>query len=290
MATGATELIDHTTADAFIPELWSMKAIVAREQELVLAPLSDRQYQAEMKYGDTLHVVGISNLSVQVKSTSANAATLYETITESLTDITVTVWEYNAIALESATRRQANRDLLATYAPKQGYALAQAVDDGIATLAAAVSGQTVGALLTPITYDNVLRARQYIDDANAPTEGRQMVIPPAQEAEFLKLDQYINRDYDALHGQPGSGTAADRAYIGDWLNIPVYKTTNSDGSNAAGHSSILFQKEAFALVVQMNPTSHQMWDMDYFADKTSIEQLRGNATMRADHACRMQGL
>ncbi len=219
---------------------------------------------------------------------AANAATIYETVTEALTDITVGTWEYNAIALESATRRQANRDLLAFYAPEQGYALALAVDDGIATLLAAVSGQTVGALLTPLTYDNVLRARQYIDDANAPLDGRALVISPAQEAEFLKLDQYTNRDYDPLHGN--TVAMADRAYIGTWLNIPVYKSTNVDGSNAAGHSNGLFQKEAFALVVQMNPQSHQMWDMDFFADKTSIEQLRGNATMRSDHVCRMQGL
>lgn len=209
--------------------------------------------------------------------------------TETNTDITVTVWEYNAIALETATRRQANRDLLSMYAPKQGYALALAVDDGVATLLAAVSGQTVGALLSPITYDNVLRARQYLDDANAPQDGRAIVTSPAQEAEFMKLDQYTNRDYTTLHGE-SAGNKADRAFIGSWLNTPVYKTTNVDGSNAAGHSNGYFQKEAFAVVVQMNPTSHHMFDLDTFTDKTSIEQLRGNKTMRADHAVRLQGL
>ena len=30
MADGATEFIDNTTAAVFIPELWSMEAIVAR--------------------------------------------------------------------------------------------------------------------------------------------------------------------------------------------------------------------------------------------------------------------
>ncbi len=289
MAAGVAEHIDITTADVFIPELWSLKAIKAREQGLVFANLSDRQYQAEMRVGDTLHVPSRGHLAVVVKDLDANAPTDFETITETNTDITVTVWEYNAIALETATRRQANRDLLAFYAPEQGYALALAVDDGIATLAAAVSGQTVGALLTPLTFQNVTRARQYIDDANAPEDGRAIVISPAQEAAFLDLDQYVNRDYTTLHAE-SSRTQADKALIGSWLNMPVHKTTNVDGSNAAGHSNIMFQREAFAIVVQMNPTSHRMFDINYFADKVSIEQLRGNKTMRADHAARMQGL
>ena len=45
MATGATEFIDNTTADVFIPELWSMEAIVARENQLVFANLVDRKFE-----------------------------------------------------------------------------------------------------------------------------------------------------------------------------------------------------------------------------------------------------
>ena len=45
MATGAAEFIDSTTADVFIPEVWSMISLVAREPNLVFANLVDRRHE-----------------------------------------------------------------------------------------------------------------------------------------------------------------------------------------------------------------------------------------------------
>ena len=97
MAAGATEFIDNTTADVFIPELWSMEAIVARENQLVFANLVDRKFEKGLSYGDTIHVPGVSNLAVRTKST--NGAVTYETVTESNTDISIATHQYAAIAL-----------------------------------------------------------------------------------------------------------------------------------------------------------------------------------------------
>ena len=72
MATGATEFIDNATADAFIPELWSKKALVARENALLYASLVSREYEGEMSYGGTLHVPGITNLTTATKSAIAS--------------------------------------------------------------------------------------------------------------------------------------------------------------------------------------------------------------------------
>src|SRR4051812_35095005 len=115
MATGATEYIDITTADAAIPEIWSKYAIRARESKLLWAERVDRRYESELNMGDLLHIFNVSNLTVQTKNTSANAATVYETVTESNKDLTVGTWHYQAIAIESAARKQVNRNMLETY-------------------------------------------------------------------------------------------------------------------------------------------------------------------------------
>ena len=285
MATGATEFIDNTTADVFIPEIWSPLAIVAREQQLVFAKLVDRRFEDGLSAGDTIHVPGVSDMAARTKST--NTAITYETVTESNTDITIGTHKYAAIAVESITKVQNNRDQLALYAGKLGYALGLDVDDTLAGLPDNFS-QTVGTLAAENTYHDYLRAIQYLDDANAPAESRYFVISPAAEVGLMKADIYTNNDYSMLHGE-GRNTALEFAYVSSFLNIPVYKTTNVEGSNSAGHDNTLFQKETIALVMQMAPQMHSMFDIDYFADKVAIEQLYGTQEMRDDHGVWIKG-
>lgn len=287
MATGATEFIDHTTADVFIPEVWSQEAIIARESSLLFSEKVNRKFESDvMSFGDLIHVPSVANLSTQTKNTAANAATVYETITETNTDITVGTWHYSAIAIETATKRQVNRDLLKTYAPKMGYALGLAIDDVLAAMPANFS-QNVGTLITELAYDDVLRGVQYLDDADAPQTDRVIIVSPAQRAGFMKLDQFVHADYRALND--GVNAAVKDSYLGTWMGLPVHCSTNVNGSNAAGHDNTVFQKEALALVVQMKPNTHTFFDIDYLANKVVMEQLSGSAEMRDNHGVWLKG-
>ena len=285
MAAGATEFIDNTTADVFIPELWSMEAIVARENQLVFANLVDRKFESGLSYGDTIHVPGVSNLAVRTKST--NGAVTYETVTESNTDISIGTHQYAAIALENITRVQNNRDQLQLYAGKLGYALALAVDDVLAGLIDNFT-QTVGTLAVEFTDDDILRARQYLDDADAPQDGRVMVVSPAQETGLLKLDRFVHNDYEAVHG-PARETGLEKAYVSSFMGMPIYRSVNVEGTNAAGHDNGMFQKEALALVMQISPKTYHQFDIDYIVDKVVIEQLYGTQEIRDDHGVWMKG-
>ena len=285
MATGATEFIDNTTADVFIPELWSMEAIVARENQLVFANLVDRKFENGLSFGDTIHVPGVSNLAVRTKST--NGAVTYETVTESNTDITIGTHQYAAIALENITRVQNNRDQLQLYAGKLGYALALAVDDVLAGLVDDFSN-SVGTQAVELTDDDILRARQYLDDADAPQDSRVMVVSPMQETGLLKLDRFVHNDYEAVHG-PGRETGLEKAYVSSFMGMPIYRSVNVEGANSTGHDNAMFQKEALALVMQNAPKTYHQFDIDYIVDKVVVEQLYGTREMRDDHGVYMQG-
>jgi len=287
MATGATEFIDNASAINFIPEIWSPLAIVAREEQLVFAKLVDRKFEENLNKGDKLNIPNIGDLAARSKS--ANTAITYEMIVEGTTQITVDQHYYAAIAVESITKVQADRDMLAAYAGKLGYALGLNVDDALASqVEADWSGQTVGTLAVENTYHDYLRAIQYLDDANAPADSRYFVISPASEVGLLKMDTYINNDYTNIHST-GRESALDKAYISSFLGVPVYKSTNVDGTNAAGHDNTFFQKEAQALIMQMTPDMHTMYDIDFFADKVAIEQLYGEQVMRSDHGVWIKG-
>jgi hypothetical protein len=190
------------------------------------------------------------------------------------------------MAVESIVDIQANRNLMKTYAGKMGYALDLAVDDVLAGLVDDFSNY-VGTLAVPANYDDVLRAVQYLDDADAPEDGRVFVCAPAQIAEWMKLDTFIHADYSQVHG--GNGQPAGAHYTRSWLNTPVYRSTNVEGTNAAGHDNALFQKEAIALVMQLKPTPHSMYDIDYLVDKVVLEQLYGTSEMRDDHGIWIKG-
>ena len=281
-----TNFIDNTTADVFIPEIWSSLAVVARESQLVFAKLVDRRFQDGLTIGDKIHIPSVNDLNVTAKT--INTAINYETIQEEMLTITVATHNYSAIAVESITKVQTNRDMLQLYAGKMGYALAKEVDTDLAELVDAVANNIVGTLAVENTYDDYLRAVQYLDDADAPADSRYFVISPAAETGLLKMDTYVNNDYSVLHGS-GRNTALEFAYATSFLGIPTYKSVNVEGTNATGHDNALFQKEAFTLIMQMNPTMHSMYDIDYFADKVAIEQLYGIAEVREDHAVWIKG-
>ena len=286
--TGATEFVDSTTAAVYIPDIWSQLAVVAREQALVFAPLVDRRYEQNLKFGDTIRVPTISNLVARTKATSTNAAITYETITEGHQQISIATWDYVAIAVEDIVAVQANRDMMKAYTQKLGYALALAVDDVLAGLVDDFSN-VVGTLAVEITDDDILRARQYLADANAPQGDRVIVVSPAQENGLLKMDRYVHNDYSMIHGEGPRRTAAEMAYVTSFYRMPVYVSTNVEGTNAAGHDNGMFQKEALALVMQMKPKTRMQGDIDYLVDKIAIEQVYGTRELRDDHGVWLRG-
>lgn len=295
--SGSTEFIDRTSADVFIPEIWSGLAVIERENALVFGRLVDRRLEAELKMGDVVRVPSLSNLGA-ARTKTINTAITYTTVTETNTQagddgfdgvsVTVTTHDYMAIAIESIAKLQTDRNLLEAYAGKMGYSLGLAIDDILAGYPDNFAN-AVGTLAIPTTSDEVLRAIQYLDDADAPQPERYMVVSPAQAIEFLKLDVFVHNDYSSLHGTVDGKSGLDNAYTRSFLTIPIYKSVNVEGSNAIGHDNALFHKEALTHITQMTPTAHSMYDIDYLADKVALEQVSGSSEVRDDHGCFMRG-
>lgn len=265
--------------------MWSKRVIVTREDRLVFEKLVDTNYKEAMSFGDVIHVGAKGDLTVRAKS--ANTAITYETETPTNTDITISTDEYAAIAVENITDLQSMLDLIEFYAPKMGYALDKAVDDVLAGLVDDFSN-AVGTLATPLAYADWLRARQYLDDANVPDDERYMVVSPAEEANMMQLDHFINRDYTDST-KAGAGSKGDKAWLGTWLGMPVYKSVNVEGSNAAGHDNAMFHREVMALVKQQSPKTFTMFDIDYLARKVATEQIYGAREMRDNHGVFCRG-
>ena len=286
MATGAEELIDNTTADASIPELWSRRRIVARQDRLCFEDLVDTEYKEAMKFGDTIHVGNYGHLSTRSKT--ANTAITFETETPTNTDILINVNEYAAIGVENVTTVQSMIDLIEAYAPEMTYALDKAVDDVLAGLVDDFGTNIVGSLSVDLSYADMLEARMKLANANVPDDDINIVISPKQEAAWLQLDHFINRDYTEATGA-GKGFKGKRAYIGHWMTFPVWRSVNVEGSDAAGHDNTMFHKDALALVKQQAPKTTTQYDIHYDARLVLQTQIYGTKEMRDDHGCWLRG-
>lgn len=278
MATGVTEFIDITTADVYLEEKWSKKATIAREKRLVFATSVDRQFEAELKRGQILHIGNITQPTARSKS--VNTAISYETVTETEKNITINTYYYTAIALEDVIEPMISINIVEKYLPGLGYGLglqedsdlAALIDDGTIT-------NSVGTLATGLTYDNLVRGDQYLNDADVPQEDRCIIISPAEKANMLKMDQFINKDYSDIR----------TGILGAWMSYPIWVSNNTNGTNAAGHDNVMMHKECIAHVSQIQPKVRTFWDIDYQCAKMTALTTYGSVIRRADHGVWLKG-
>jgi hypothetical protein len=285
MATGTTEFIDLAVADKFIPEVWSAHLIVAREVEIIFGRLVDRKFESEvMKQGDLIHVNTAGDLAARAKS--ANTAIDYETVSETQQDISIGTYKYAAIAVEDIAVVQTDRDMLAMYSGKLGYASGLDFDDVLAGLIDDFT-QTEGVLTVPLDYEDWLDGYQQLLDANVPEKDIYAMVSPKERMQMLREEKYINGSYSAI--VEGSPLDVKEGYIRHYIGIPFYSTNNVEGSNSTGHDNGLWHKSAIAAVMQMHPKIGHMYDLDFFTDKVAVQQLYGTKILRNDHGVFMKG-
>ncbi|HYF53700.1 MAG TPA: hypothetical protein VEA41_05535, partial [Salinarimonas sp.] len=154
--------ITVTSADVFLAEVWSRKSFKAAEFATEIADTVNRSFEAEMKFGDVLHIPVISNMTAGTKS--ADTAVAVEAITETKTDVSINVHKYVAFRLERIVAVQANQNLMEQYTAKIGYPLQRAVDSGIAAIFDTLA-TTVGTLGVELTWDDYRTAWQKMREA-----------------------------------------------------------------------------------------------------------------------------
>ena len=185
--------------------------------------------------------------------------------------------------MDDVAKVQSKYDLMGEYTKKAGYAIAKAVDSSIAGLYSGLS-QYVGDGSTDITDANIIRAIQYLDEADAPESDRYFVINPAAKADLMALDKFVLRtgpgwssdNSPILHG------AKENGFWGDIYGVKVFVSTNlvtSAGTPTVVHN-LLFQKEAFGLAIQQNPRTQSQYKLEYLSNLVVCDVLYGVAELR----------
>ena len=328
-ANAATNFINNTTATAFVPNIWSKMALVARETAMVWAGAVNRMFESELTVGDRIHVPNISNIGA-ARDITHNSVTnyinaiTYTSVTEGGQTIVVDSHEYQAIAIESLIKLQANRDLMAAYTGKIGFSLGVSFDRALANLSDELgvtngfepepynpitTRQRLGSATASLTADDLLNAMRLLNERDVPKSERCIIVSPAQSIGFISFNpgnsladgalakaqtshnMFVNRDYDKYMSKFSDHPGMGEAYVTSWMGVPIFESNllwPASGSN--GHSNAMFHKDAITAVMQMSPKTHHHFDIDYIADKVVVEQVYGVDVLRADHGVELLGL
>ena len=297
-----TPMVTKTTADTFIPEIWSDEIIAAYKKNLVLANIVMKM-NFKGKKGDVVHIPAPTRGSASAKLASTAVTLIADTELESTVSINKH-FEYSRF-IEDIVEAQALNSLRQFYTADAGYALAKQVDTSLIQLGRAFNGATVGtndyatatatskafiggdgttaynsstSNASALTDAAIRRTIQRLDDNDTPMDGRFFVIPPSSRNTLMGLSRYTEQAF------VGNGNVIRTGEIGNLYGIPVFTSSNADtgaGTSGTDRICLMGHKDAMVLVEQIGIRSQTQYKQDYLATLFTSDTLYGVAALRA---------
>jgi len=289
-----TPQVTNTTAEKFIPEIWSDEIIAAYKKNLVMANLVMKM-NFKGKKGDVVHIPAPTRGSASLKA-SSTAVTL---IADTESEVQVSInrhFEYSRF-IEDITEAQALSSMRQFYTTDAGYALSRAVDTDLINLGRSSNGgggtnaYATGAFIggdgttayvaasnneSALTDAAIRRTIQRLDDNDTPMDQRFFIIPPSSRNTLMGLARYTEQAF------VGDGNAIRNGEIGNLYGIRVFTTCNCDtasGSNAA-RVCLMGHKDSMVLVEQIGIRSQVQYKQDYLSTLFTSDTLYGVAGLR----------
>ena len=276
-----------TTVDDFVQEVWSQITNDTREKNLILAPLFDRRFEAEFSGTptDKIHVNGFDNFASTATSFSAGDDPITFKAAQYLTqvDIGITRHFYTAFAVQHDANLFSNVPQMTKLSNKAAYQVSLELDTYLAGFfdANTTAANAVGTLAVTLEDDDIIEANRILNAADVPKEDRFFYYSTDQDAEFQKVERYINNDYAKAVGSMDTGI--NRGPVAVLHDLQWFTSTNVEGSTAAGHDNGIFQREWASLVqVENLRISGPMFDLESDSDEFAVHNYYGAKEMRAD--------
>jgi N4-gp56 family major capsid protein len=291
-----------SSADAFVPEIWSDEIIAAYKKNLVAANLI-KKMNFKGKKGDTINIPTPTRGTANAK-TAATAVTI-QAHSDANTQVLINKhYEYSRL-IEDIVATQALSSLRSFYTEDAGYALGKQVDTDIIRLGRTVNSGTGarygaayigsnGTTAYDYSTDNqaaltdaaIRRTIQRLDDADVPMDGRFFIIPPSSRNTLMGLARYTEQ---AFTGEAGGSNTIRNGLVGDLYGVSVYVSSNADtpndadnggGTDQAARVCLMAHKDAFVLVEQMGVRSQTQYKQEFLANLFTADTLYGVAELR----------
>ena len=279
--------ITSTTGAVQNPAITSKDVIEFREANLGFQGTVSARYTDEAKVGTTIRwsPITLPNSGAARSKSEGNSGNdiVYDAQTEVAVTLTINTHSYSAFELEEFEKSLSIVDQTRWYTKAAAYVVDLAIDDTLAGLVDNFS-QIEGTLAVDFTDDNVRRSVQYLDDANAPMDGRFFAMSPANKMSMLGIDRYASSDFNR-----GGGANLVKGSFGTIYGLNTWVSTNVEGTNAAGHDNGIYQRDAIALGLRMAPRTRRFDDIANLSEQVAISTIYGVIETRDDHGVFARG-
>lgn len=202
----------------FIGEVWAAQILQSLQKALVYgqAGVINRDYEGDVKgKGDTVRITAHGPISIDNYDKSTGLGDPEE-LDDASTTLEITQAKYFNFRIDDIDKAQMNVALMESATRDAAYQLADVADQYIVAQMVAGAGNAVGADDTDKIFDGttnlvteeLLAVKQTLDEANAPTEGRFVVIPPWVVKWLLQEDAIVNPSWSGVEGVMLNGEIA----------------------------------------------------------------------------------
>jgi hypothetical protein len=247
------------TLDATYPELWSSLLQVPLRKSLVgIESVCDTSFEADLKFGDTVHFPYHSDLSVGTYTPGTDVIVSDVTATDEY--LTVNQKKYVAFYIDRFEEIQSRYDLIAAFSDEAAYRMRDVIDTAIfAEVANAASaldagdvGGTSGSGISATTA-NIIQvftaARKKLRTMNVEEAADWIAVISPNVAAVIE-ETATGKGFQIADATLRNG------YAGDFLGFKVYVTNNLSTATYGGRTCELayFGKaKSIHLVMQMPP-------------------------------------
>ena len=241
--------LDLASVQTFIPEVWAGEVKRYRDQRFMMSN-GVKKIPFEGKKGDTIHIPNISRAATYDKLPQTPVTLQARNDGEFVFNITR--YRESSFMIEDIVNIQSQYNLRSEYTREAGYAMARDMDNFILAHRAVINSYdsqrlvsyndgtndlvgdgTINAHWTgtpaPLTYASILLAKQKLDEADVPSEGRVLYVSPAQYIDLLSINFFISVDFN------GGGSPVSSGKVGSILDFTVEMSTQLGVNSLLGY-------------------------------------------------------
>lgn len=183
--------VTYASAQAFIPEIWGLRAFQVLRANMVLANLVTTDSDVgSFNVGDILHIPFPGTFTANAKA--ANTAVTLQTPTD--TDVTVTLNKHYeaSFLIEDIARAMQNQSIMERYIANAVVPLAEQIENDLFALYASLSN-SVGVAAMSITQ--LLTAAKQLNIQKVPQGNRNLVISPGAHFKLMSDSTAVMANY-----------------------------------------------------------------------------------------------
>lgn len=240
---------------SFIPQIWAARLLSALDKALVYGQTGvvNRDYEGEIqKFGDSVRIgsIGDPTIGTYTKDTDISSP---ESLTDAEQSLVIDQAKYFNIYVDSIDRAQQNVDTMDEAMRRAGYKLKDLTDQFVAASYVNVpAANLIGSDAAPtgvaaagLAYEHLVNLSVKLDEANIPSDGRSVVVPPWFHGLLLKDSRFVGA------GTSTTDAALANGMIGQAAGFDILKSNNVPVVGATKYKVIALHPMGYSLADQI---------------------------------------